>query len=100
MVLAIRWHARFASSLDSGFDCFTGAHPCRYLSTKATLPTVAHVVTQNDIIFFVEPTGPCSCCFTGGKDAKVTPLKLIQSVGADNAESGACICATCCVQWL
>lgn len=70
---------------------------CTYLSTKATLPTVAHVVTKNDIIFFAEPSGPCPGCYSGGKDAKVTPLKLIQSVAADNAETGllAC-CAGCC----
>lgn len=54
---------------------------------------MAFVVTKNDVVIFVERSGPCSSCYNSGKDATHIPLKHIQTVVANNTETG---CLACC----
>eukprot|EP00037_Helgoeca_nana_P004383 m.45223 g.45223 ORF g.45223 m.45223 type:complete len:263 (+) comp15164_c0_seq4:70-858(+) len=65
----------------------------KYFSARKTLVTMAFVVTKNGVITFVENSGPCSSCYTGGKDATHIPFKNIQNVVANEKDTG---CLACC----
>jgi len=73
--------------------------PCigmAYLSAKQTIPTMAWVTTKKSIVAFVEKKGACSKCFSAGQDNAETQFKVVQSIKANNSDTGFCICLTCC----